>query len=521
MALEAIMSSTSAEEGPPTKVRKESNAMTDVHGNVLHGVSNEGESLLTALPLELFRMIIEETIDPSKGETLSKILTKRSVSRIFNDEIILAIVKARKQHRAATSWIEEWGMPSSLQATFLKTIITTESPNDTSPLANLRHVVDKIQSLQDDWSQNNHNKWLHAACSCTTKGVFFDMSETLSRHNNYYSGEARLREIEYSCWVVAAWEGDQSLLRTLRSKNIAHTPRERLGNVIYCSMGTPQWASAYKGQCDAIRYLLSMGFDFGESEVYDPLEAAMRDDTAPAFELILQSLDGERRRHDIARDIAEFGRIKWAKIFWSPDMRFSQIEPNDALMYMCAYGTGRKEQAEMARVLIKAGAVPDDSHNYCFDKGDTPIENTIRKGKTVLLRALIEDGAWKRAREVCPWDGGVVQWIDPVLIAIEYNKPDALEILLEDRPWETRTCKNALAEAVRASKTESPPGNTHMLAILLRDFDPNRTISSVRKGRRAVELAREQGKNDMLDMLLEHGCGVELKNRPLRKCKRT
>lgn len=80
MALEAIMSSTSAEEGPPTKVRKESNAMTDVHGNVLHGVSNEGESLLTALPLELFRMIIEETIDPSKGETLSKMLTKRSVS---------------------------------------------------------------------------------------------------------------------------------------------------------------------------------------------------------------------------------------------------------------------------------------------------------------------------------------------------------------------------------------------------------------------------------------------------------
>ncbi|KAK8204987.1 hypothetical protein IWZ01DRAFT_485787 [Phyllosticta capitalensis] len=512
------MSSTSPDDGPPTKVRKESAAMTDVHGNALGKVSNKKEGLLMALPLELFRMILKETIDPSNAMSLLRLLTKRSVSKFFNKEIILTIIMNRGE--ACSSWMSSMFVPQSLRVAFFQMMVMNQTPNEPQVIETIRHAVSQIQGLQNDWSEENRYKWLEAACSCIIDaGGFLELLHCL-KPIVYSSEDVQLKDIRQCCWILAAWENDVSLLKSLHSSGTKCSRKSSPGRYP-CVMGNAQWAAAARGHCDVIRYLLAKKFEFREASRGDALEAAMGGEHVPAFKLILQNLDGERRRHDIARDIAEFGRIKWAKIFWSPDLRFSQIEPNDALMYMCAYGTGRKEQAEMARILIKAGAVPDDSHNYCFDEGDTPIENTIRKGKTVLLRALIEDGAWKRAREVCPWDGGVVQWIDPVLIAIEYNKPDALEVLLEDRPWETRTCKNALAEAVRASKTESPPGNTHMLAILLRDFDPNRTISSVRKGRRAVELAREQGKNDMLDMLLEHGCGVELKKRPLRKCKRT
>ncbi|KAK8185115.1 hypothetical protein IWZ00DRAFT_492710 [Phyllosticta capitalensis] len=80
-------------------------------------------------------------------------------------------------------------------------------------------------------------------------------------------------------------------------------------------------------------------------------------------------------------------------------------------------------------------------------------------------------------------------------------------------------CREEL-KVVRTSKTGSPPGNTDIFQILLRNFNPNGTNTSLRMGRSAVDLAYQQDKDDLLDMLVKHGCWGGTRECLPRKCKK-
>ncbi|KAK7536978.1 ankyrin repeat-containing domain protein [Phyllosticta citribraziliensis] len=507
------------EDPPPAKRLKNSPDTEDGHKDALIAVEVKKGSPLTSLAPELFKMIMDRTVDPDDHQSFKNMVAKRSVSRLFNAEILDLVIRNRDQPGTVRYW-------SSHGHSFLKIALLENrflaEPNDQKLLlATIHHVVTEITDLQGDRSERNRRKWTRHACSCIARFRHTNPVSSLRvMVDNTEDGQTTFREedVRRSCWAVVAWSGDVTLLEKLKSATGGAAPKNRSECPRF--MGSAQWTASRRGHIPVIRYLQLEGYDFGQWEHNKPLEATVHSRNLEAFELLLT-----RSGDEVAEEFRAVGHIlitsgwtRWARLFWAENRSYNQTPANTShLMILCL--AGEHNHAEMTKLLIDAGAEPNV---YCRTWCEYPFRTAVRVGPPELVRALIENGA-------SPQRGNLGdESFDPLRTAIDFRKQGIVELLLEYGSWQTLTKTNALLAAVIAGPPELRPGKDHpsrpghigILKVLLQGFDPNSSKRAKNLGREAVARARQDGKSEMLAMLLEHGCELEPEPEAGKKTRR-
>ncbi|KAK8155783.1 hypothetical protein IWX90DRAFT_418222 [Phyllosticta citrichinensis] len=458
------------EDPPPAKRLKNSPDTEDGHKDALVAVEVKKGSRLTAPAPELFKMVMDRTVDPDDHHSLKNIVAKRSVS------IESPLTSINRDQPGTVRYWSPHGQ-SFLKIALLEDRVLAEPNDQKLLLATIYHVVKEITDLQGDRSERNRRKWTRHACSCIDRFRHTNPVSSLRvMVDNPQDGQTKFREdIRRSCWAVIAWSGDVPLLEKLKP-----APASR------------------RGHCPVIRYLQLEGFDFGQWEHNKPLETTVHSRNLEAFELLLTHSGDEVAEEfwAVGTILIRLGWTQWARLFWAENRSYSQTPANTShLMILCF--VGERNHTEMAKLLIDAGAEPNAR---CSARDDYPFAMAVRSGPPELVRVLIENGA-------SPGRGNLGdEFFDPLREAIDLRQQDT-----------TLTKTNALLAAVIAGPPELRPGQDHpsrpghigILKVLLHGFDPNSSKRAKHFGREAVARARQDGKSEMLAMLLDHSCELE------------
>ncbi|KAK8239594.1 hypothetical protein IWZ00DRAFT_561978 [Phyllosticta capitalensis] len=497
---------------PPLKARKLLTYINDGEMSISSTMSMGSKSRLEKLPLELLKMIMEFCIDPEDFRSIQRLLKKRTTCRLFDDEIVNAIVKFHDQPATTRIW-DRSGAPF-LRAALLENSIQANPKSPVLILALINKVVDQITQTQGDLSEENRRKWLKAACECVAHSKAINVNASLNVLLDLsHDGQAKLHEnVRTSVWAVAAWDDNLEILTMANDGAFGVAPVHRLDSPRH--MGSAQWAATYRDNLNAIMFLQKQGFDFGASARNNPLKAAFETNSFAALQMVLSGMrkEGDFDIGNLGSDIAKAGRLDWAKLLWDANFRRqteSTATATAALTTLCREGTSNHN--DMARLLIKAGAKVNQASGTVHI--NTPLTLAIQHGPASLVRSLVENGARIRAGKY-ELGAGSIHTIDPLSIAIELRNAEAVEILLERKPWDKLTRHNALLAAVVAGVAETLPngsvrypGDADILELLLENFHPEGSKLSAQMGRGAVKRARADGKAQMLTMLLDHRCG--------------
>ncbi|KAK8155279.1 hypothetical protein BKA80DRAFT_304605 [Phyllosticta citrichinensis] len=498
---------------------------------------------LTALPLELFKMIMEELIrdisrvlyhyywrrkDHEKlTDRIDQTMNLRFVSRLFRAEITSAIFKAGRPVQESNQLF--WCHLEKTQPLMISRLLLEESlarPNsDIGILALIQQSAEKLLHIQPDESTFSRKALFEAICSCIFHAKeHFSMYSSLVRKRSEtyppYTKTSFEQDVVNSCLVVASWMGDIPLMDVLESE---HGPLARRTGDRYHPrfMGSVQWAAARNGHTDMIKYLQQKGCDFGQRQSnyfdsFSPLCGAVNGNHTEIFKAILPAYDRYRStslpvtapyywhpdpatwiKQGLTRKIAIHGSAEIARLFWARKPTMSERELSEALVQVCF--RGRHDKSKKAAILIQAGASVD---KYCEDLGSTPIEAAISAGPPELLQTLLQNGGNPNAtvveRHGKPRKG---YRSEPLIKALDSGKIDAMKVLLQHCKWESATKANLLLDAVNKDCLE-------MVKLLVspEHFNPTSSRRAVNMGRAAVRQARADLKTEIVDVLLARGC---------------
>ncbi|KAK8204986.1 hypothetical protein IWZ01DRAFT_485785 [Phyllosticta capitalensis] len=501
----------SSRHRPPAKTRKLLPSNIEDHAVARNNISDAKEGPLTSLPLELFRIVIGYTIDTSDFDSMQVMLPKRTVniSELFDREVTNAITKGYEDAGTARFWNRNG--PAFLRAALSKEKVFSGVHDQIVIVSLIHHAVDRILDAQGDRSEETRRHWIQAACTCVAHSKRVDIRASLGVMLDGSEARQRLlmEDIRPTCWAIVAWEGNALLLKAMGNNYevIGVPPIDKADSPRF--MGSAQWAATYRENHGAIMALRRQFFDFGVSGRDNPLETAMETGSWSTFHLILSYLSQDDADDivPVGRRLVQEGKMSMAELFFDPHRHYSTITgATTALESLCR--NGRSNYVKFAQLLLQAGAKVNQA--FGSNEVDTALTLAIKYGPSSLVRTLIKNGARPRAAKYEPSPGSG-QIVDPLSIAIKTRNLPAVEILLECNSWERLTRNNALIAAINAGDPDGslhsrPPGDVRILELLLEGFDPESSKQAAQMGRGAVKRARSEGKVEMLEMLINHGC---------------
>ncbi|KAK8204985.1 hypothetical protein IWZ01DRAFT_82896 [Phyllosticta capitalensis] len=473
---------------------------------------------LTALPLELFRMILDElmmdlAVSPQASmrswllycRNLARMIKLSLVSKLFSAEIDDSVLRVARP--ITQSNLNLWHQVATIRPFMISRLLHEEvrsRPNsDIGILALIHQVVDEIIHLKNEDPKTCREGYLEAACcfafhaSCPVN-MTYNLTNKTSETYRPYSRISLHQDVINNCWSVAAWMGDCSLLDILESKYGPIAQKFKMkDHPLY--LGSAMWAAARNGQMDAIKYFQQKGCDFGglketASSILSPLCGAISGNHVQAFEAILPAYDRHRSTdtgssrsimREICYKIAADGSEEIARIFWTREPHVSLDVLGKALTSTC--GAFKRDRIKVAEVLIEVGA---------------PItQQTMLKAilfeEPEILQLLLQKAGIPKA-----YAGSVIRK------AVEQNRTEAVKKLLQHCKWVEVTTHNVLLEAVFKNRLE-------MVKILVspENFDPTASEQAAEFGSEAAKWARNDLKIEIWQELDARGCEQEHKTR--------
>ncbi|KAK8230648.1 hypothetical protein HDK90DRAFT_512778 [Phyllosticta capitalensis] len=487
---------------------------------------------LTALPLELFRMILEEFVADLAKEPygwkqrklhsleMHQMINLRFVCKLFNVEIVNAIFATARPLKVTNSTFWDFlAKPFVVDRLLLAEV--KARPNSTiSLLALIHQVVDKLMQLQGVESETIRQEHLEATCQCVLKSshprtIVFNLRRRLEWTYDDAGNPYNVNmddDVVKSCSVVACWMGNISLLEKIKPKPSASFLRSGPR-----FMGTPQWAAARNGQMKSIKYLQGMGISFKPEDLWadskNPLLGALRGNHTQAFQAVLPAYDCFRtggtgnyiyKWNDMCHQITTGTTEAIFRAFWTHKPTCPKKNLCEGLIDVCL--DKRQIKTTLAQILIEMGAPINEYSNW---RQRTPLEAAIEAGPPEFLELLLQSGGNVNAavveRVLMPYNWHMRQKkqyrSDPILKALDLNKIEAMEVLLRYCKWETATKANVLLEAVNKDRLD-------MVKLLVSPvhFDPKDSRRAANMGRAAVRQARADLKTEILSVLIAHGC---------------